>query len=136
MISFSRSLEQFFLTVCQNNFGNKIPFLLLESWWSNFNGFSNQISEAFCWSSNRQHLFEILSELFKNSTAVCFSKKIRPEKLKYTKERAICTPYFIYTLFNLWMFQLLRSVFCQRSRRQQNSSRHPDIQLKKAAIVA
>ena len=26
--SFSRSLEQFFLTVGQNNFGNKIPFLL------------------------------------------------------------------------------------------------------------
>ena len=25
--SFSRSLEQFFLTVSQNNFGNKIPFL-------------------------------------------------------------------------------------------------------------
>ena len=25
--SVSRSLEQFFLTVCQNNFGNKIPFL-------------------------------------------------------------------------------------------------------------
>ena len=25
--SFSRSLEQFFLTVGQNNFGNKIPFL-------------------------------------------------------------------------------------------------------------
>ena len=24
---FSQSLEQFFLTVCQNNFGNKIPFL-------------------------------------------------------------------------------------------------------------
>ena len=24
--SFSRSLEQFFLIVCQNNFGNKIPF--------------------------------------------------------------------------------------------------------------
>jgi hypothetical protein len=24
--SFSRSLEQFFLTVGQNNFGNKIPF--------------------------------------------------------------------------------------------------------------
>ena len=28
--SFSRSLEQFFLTVGQNNFGNKIPFLLFE----------------------------------------------------------------------------------------------------------
>ena len=27
--SFSRSLEQFFLTVSQNNFGNKIPFLYL-----------------------------------------------------------------------------------------------------------
>ena len=27
--SFSRSLEQFFLTVGQNNFGNKIPFLRL-----------------------------------------------------------------------------------------------------------
>ena len=27
--SFSRSLEQFFLTVGQNNFGNKIPFLLI-----------------------------------------------------------------------------------------------------------
>jgi hypothetical protein len=27
--SFSRSLEQFFLTVGQNNFGNKIPFLKL-----------------------------------------------------------------------------------------------------------
>ena len=26
--SFSRSLEQFFLTLCQNNFGNKIPFIL------------------------------------------------------------------------------------------------------------
>ena len=26
--SFSQSLEQFFLTVCQNNFGNKIPFLI------------------------------------------------------------------------------------------------------------
>ena len=25
--SFSRSIEQFFLTVGQNNFGNKIPFL-------------------------------------------------------------------------------------------------------------
>ena len=29
--SFSRSLEQFFLTVGQNNFGNKIPFLTF-SW--------------------------------------------------------------------------------------------------------
>ena len=28
--SFSPSLEQFFLTVGQNNFGNKIPFLNLE----------------------------------------------------------------------------------------------------------
>ena len=27
--SFSRSLEQFFLTVAQNNFGNKIPILLI-----------------------------------------------------------------------------------------------------------
>ena len=27
--SFSRSLDQFFLTVGQNNFGNKIPFLFL-----------------------------------------------------------------------------------------------------------
>ena len=26
--SFSQSLEQFFLTVGQNNFGNKIPFLV------------------------------------------------------------------------------------------------------------
>ena len=29
--SFSRSLEQFFLTVGQNNFGNKIPFFLIHS---------------------------------------------------------------------------------------------------------
>ena len=29
--SFSRSLEQFFLTVGQNNFGSKIPFLPYES---------------------------------------------------------------------------------------------------------
>ena len=29
--SFSRSLEQFFLTVGQNNFGNKIPFLSIFS---------------------------------------------------------------------------------------------------------
>ena len=28
--SFSRELEQFFLTVVQNNFGNKIPFLILD----------------------------------------------------------------------------------------------------------
>jgi hypothetical protein len=28
--SFSRSLKQFFLTVGQNNFGNKIPFLVIE----------------------------------------------------------------------------------------------------------
>ena len=27
--TFSRSLEQFFLTVCLNNFGNKIPFLCM-----------------------------------------------------------------------------------------------------------
>ena len=30
--SFSRSLEQFFLTVGQNNFGNKIPLLTRCSW--------------------------------------------------------------------------------------------------------
>ena len=29
--SFSRSLEEFFLTVGQNNFGNKIPVLKLKS---------------------------------------------------------------------------------------------------------
>ena len=29
--SFSRSLEQFFLTVGQNNFGNKIPFFMVTS---------------------------------------------------------------------------------------------------------
>ena len=29
---FSRSLEQFFLTVGQNNFGNKIPFTLFIIW--------------------------------------------------------------------------------------------------------
>ena len=35
--SFSKSLEQFFLTVGQNNFGNKIPFLYL--WWQACKGF-------------------------------------------------------------------------------------------------
>ena len=30
--SFSLSLEQFFLTVCQNNFGNKIPVLFFFRW--------------------------------------------------------------------------------------------------------
>ena len=30
--SFSRSLEQFFLTVGQNNFGNKIPFFIRAQW--------------------------------------------------------------------------------------------------------
>ena len=33
--SFSRSLEQFFLTVGQNNFGNKIP-IFLRNYWQNF----------------------------------------------------------------------------------------------------
>ena len=32
--SFSRSLEQFFLTVGQNNFGNKIPFLIFLVEWN------------------------------------------------------------------------------------------------------
>ena len=31
--SFSRSVEQFFLTVGQNNFGNKIPFLYSLTYW-------------------------------------------------------------------------------------------------------
>ena len=30
--SFSRSIEQFFLTVGQNNFGNKIPLLIANSY--------------------------------------------------------------------------------------------------------
>ena len=33
--SFSRSLEQFFLTVGQNNFGNKIPYLIIHFSWKN-----------------------------------------------------------------------------------------------------
>ena len=32
--SFSRSLEQFFLTVGQNNFGNKIPIFYYDFYWS------------------------------------------------------------------------------------------------------
>ena len=32
--SFSQTLEQFFLTVGQNNFGNNIPVFLLELWWT------------------------------------------------------------------------------------------------------
>ena len=59
---FSRSLEQFFLTVGQNNFGNKIPFLLscilfLSSW-----HFS---ASPFPWKTQRPrkyHLKQILSD--------------------------------------------------------------------------
>ena len=38
---FSRSLEQFFLSVSQNNFGNKIPFL------QTFNLFTACVNESF-----------------------------------------------------------------------------------------
>ena len=41
--SFSRSLEQFFLTVGQNNFGNKIPFPSA----SNFKSFSWSLEQYF-----------------------------------------------------------------------------------------
>ena len=34
--SFSWSLEQFFLTVGQNNFGNKIPVSYLSCWWDKY----------------------------------------------------------------------------------------------------
>ena len=36
---FSRSLEQFFLTVGQNNFGNKLPFLNLYSYFLKFHSY-------------------------------------------------------------------------------------------------
>ena len=38
--SFSRSLEQFFLTVSQNNFGNKIPFLSISDFYYFFLNYS------------------------------------------------------------------------------------------------
>ena len=64
--SFSRSLEQFFLTVGQNNFGNKIPILLFQHGRQIFliashtiyeNGFSNSRSDQF-WLKNTTALLQ------------------------------------------------------------------------------
>ena len=44
MVNFSRSLEQFFLSVGQNNFGNKIPFLIKN--WINGHGWALQTPNA------------------------------------------------------------------------------------------
>ena len=45
--SFSRSLEQFFLTVGQNNFGNKIPLNVLKMY-----GFKNDCNVSICYVLN------------------------------------------------------------------------------------
>ena len=57
--SFSRSLEQFFLTVGQNNFGNKIPFIL-----STITSFSwDLICTCLCSNANFKSNFEIFFSL-------------------------------------------------------------------------
>ena len=65
---YRKSTDKLFLTVLLSLLINDLPYIKLFSISGivviNFNGFSNQISEAFCWSSNRQHLFEILSDEF------------------------------------------------------------------------
>ena len=45
---FSRSLEQFFITVGQNNFGNKIPFLTRKERCTHF---SFMVPKNFLWNS-------------------------------------------------------------------------------------
>ena len=40
--SFSRSLEQFFLTVGQNNFGNKITYVSLNDWFLEWHSMLNK----------------------------------------------------------------------------------------------
>ena len=63
--SFSRPLEQFFLTVVQNNFGNKIPFLK-NSWIhiKSFTSWNNDEKVDFCkfaYLKNQKVTFDWLS---------------------------------------------------------------------------
>ena len=68
--SFSQSLEQSFLTVGQNNFGNKIPFLL----WEPFKGF-------FAWIT----FWDLIRTLLHNFLLVRFGINAKKSKKGYEK---------------------------------------------------
>ena len=65
--SFSRSLEQFFLTVGQNNFGNKIPFHTMyesakvEALWFNFILLSHGTVKGIDFWLNQVNFFIIMN---------------------------------------------------------------------------
>ena len=69
--SFSRSLEQFFLTVGQNNFGNKIPFLKLVLYikWQVLDLQINYIKDKLNWAFDKKNRinFTLKKEFFKNT---------------------------------------------------------------------
>ena len=85
--SFSRSLEQFFLTVGQNNFGNKIPFLC---------GKKRKLLQFF---------FFFLSFFFLNSSfpEVC-------SYWKYARYRNISADIFF--LGKVWYVNKNKVIFC------------------------
>ena len=65
--SFSRSLEQFFLTVGQNNFGNKIPFLLYECFWKNIKNIPNDSRMVISYQNCSDLLWEKIVLVIENN---------------------------------------------------------------------
>ena len=65
--SFSRSLEQFFLTVGQNNFGNKIPFICL-----------SLKSRYWGWKQKRKHWSLTISTTIRSENQVKSRHHLRP----------------------------------------------------------
>ena len=68
--SFSRSLDQFFLTVGQNNFGNKIPMFVFNHFW--IFCFTNQIKAFLSMATSKIHFY--LLQMVTRAPADCMCR--------------------------------------------------------------
>ena len=103
--SFSRSLEQFFLTVGQNNFGNKIPFLHTTTAYTVFNSKSEKDIVSFFFAYQVTYLIKV--EKFQNGPSCSY--------VPYFLNQLLVGTFFAGSSYNLCSFSLLRLLYISTS---------------------
>ena len=110
--SFSRSLEQFFLTVVQNNFGNKIPFLCREEDGRKTDYWAIMLHKRACWwksqfstGLNNRKTIGSLFQVLRFSMEEIQSYKV------YVIYNGINLEFLLGLFFLNWLFSMLLFLF-------------------------
>ena len=124
---FSQLLQQFFLTVGQNNFGNKIPFLFVHKFQKSL--FRLHVYSELFETLEYLPIYKVTSKLFSNHHIFCLSKSYFLRCIKIMN-------LWLYLVMSFWVI-LKRDALCLQLCSVSNfSTRHVQDFTNKGYIVA